>query len=215
MNAPGEGQASRERELHAEFCAFLNSDRSEEGLTPEEAIEQRARRYLEIQSKLERLFAWRGCYEAEEMARATLDRAEQKWVEKRQLDDPERKGIPNPVGYVCSFVRFMFLEWLRKQPPPEPPPHPETSRDSEIRLDCLDDCMEELLEPEERKLILSYYEGEKGAKVKRRKEIAGELDTSANAVRIECYRIRRRLEACVRECVEKKGNESAVSLIQG
>jgi DNA-directed RNA polymerase specialized sigma24 family protein len=174
-------------------------------LSPEQIIEQRARRYLEIQSKLERLFAWRGCYEAEEMARAALDRAEMKWAE-RQREGPATKGVQNPVGYVCSFVRFMFLEWIKQQPPPDPPPQPQRSLEDEICLGCLDDCMEEVLDPEERKLILFYYEGEKGNKIKRRKEIAGALHTSTNALRIECYRIRRRLEKCVLDCVKRKQN---------
>ena len=69
MSASSEGPISRERQIDEEFRAFLNSDRSEEGLSKAEVLEQRAKRYLEIQSRLARLFGLRGCYEGDELAR--------------------------------------------------------------------------------------------------------------------------------------------------
>ena len=92
MTAPGESLAFPDGDENEEFRAFLNSDRSEEGLTVQQVVEKRARRYLEIQSKLEKLFAWRGCHEAEEMARSVLDRAQQKWTEKKAIRRFDHQG---------------------------------------------------------------------------------------------------------------------------
>jgi len=206
MSASSESSASRERRLDEEFRAFLNSDRSEEGLTAEEVTEARAKRYLEIQTRLERLFAWRGCHEAVDLAREALDRAKQKWVERRYSMSPSMQDNPNPVGFVCSFVRYIHLEWLAKQAQVEVPPHENRSVEDDIRQDCLDDCMSELLDPEERELILAYYQDEKGAKITHRKKIAERRKVSPNALRLECFRIRERLRSCVVSCVEQKQN---------
>jgi DNA-directed RNA polymerase specialized sigma24 family protein len=206
MSAPEEGQVFRERQLDEEFRAFLNSDRAEEGLSAEEVSEARAKRYLEIQNRLARLFAWRGCHEADDLARVALDRARQKWAERRGSVETSVRDKPNPVGFVCSFVRFVFLEWLAKQDPPEPPPVEQRSAEEEMRLDCLENCMSRILKPGECDLILQYYDGEKRAKITRRKAIAERHNISANAVRLECHRIRRRLRECVVRCVELKRN---------
>ena len=101
----------------------------------------------------------------------------------------------------------MFLEWQAAQTHkllPDAPPDQVRSLEDEVRLDCLETCMETSLEPHERKLILAYYEGEKGIKIKSRKSMATQLNTSTNALRIECHRIRRRLQGCVMDCVKRK-----------
>jgi DNA-directed RNA polymerase specialized sigma24 family protein len=212
MSASSEGRISRERQIDEEFRAFLNSDRSEEGLSEAEILEQRAKRYLEIQSRLARLFAWRGCYEEDELARIALDRARMKWADTRDAVQHSSTHKPNPVGFVCSFVRFVFLEWIANQAPIEVPPVENRSLEDEVRLSCLDSCMAGLLTPTERELILEYYQDEKGTKIDHRKKIAKEHKTSANALRIECHRIRRRLRECMVRCVEMKRN-SKVSQI--
>ena len=206
MSASSEGPISRERQIDEEFRAFLNSDRSEEGLSEAEVLERRAKRYLEIQSRLAKLFAWRGCYEEDELARIALDRARMKWAETRDAVEPSSMHKPNPVGFVCSFVRFVFLEWIAKRAPIEVPPIENRPLEDEIRLSCLDGCMAELLTSAERELILEYYQDEKGTKIDHRKKIAEDQNMSANALRIECHRIRRKLRECMVRCVEMKRN---------
>jgi hypothetical protein len=206
MSASNEGQVPPRGGVDKEFLAFLVSDCSQVGLSPAEVAELGANRYLEIQKKLERLFAWRGCHEEDELARIALDRASRKWAENRASPGPGQTGQPNPVGYVCSFVRFVFLEWLAKQSPPAVPPIEKRSELEEKRLDCLDVCIKDLLEPGEQELILKYYQGDKGAKIDHRKELAKDRKTSLNALRLECYRIRRRLEACIVDCMDTKQN---------
>ena len=215
MSASSEGPISRERQIDEEFLAFLNSDRSEERLSEAEVLEQRAKRYLEIQSRLAKLFAWRGCYEGDELARIALDRARMKWAETRDAVGPSSMHKPNPVGFVCSFVRFVFLEWIAKQAPIEVPPIENRSWEDEIRVSCLDSCMAALLTPAERELLLEYYHDEKGTKIDHRKKIAEAHNIIANALRIECHRLRRRLRECIVHCVEDETKQQNFSNIVG
>jgi DNA-directed RNA polymerase specialized sigma24 family protein len=206
MGEPADRQAALERELEQEFLAFLNSDRSEQGLSPAEVVNHRARRYVEVHARLVRLFAWRGCHEPEFLADRALDRAKQT-LKKRDSSETEPRDIPNPVGYVCSFVRFIFLEWLTEQRTPDLPIPSGKSDVDEVALDCLDQCLEGALAPEERKVICEYYQGQKRAKIDNRKEVAGRHNLSVNALRIECHRIRRRLRTCVFACMRLKRPE--------
>lgn len=206
MGEPADPQAARESELDADFRAFLNSDRSELGLSPAEVIYQRGKRYVEIHARLVRLFAWRGCHEPETLADRALDRAKQRWVQNRACGDTMCRNNSSPAGYVSSFVRFVFLEWLAEQRVPKLPVPAEKSAADEIALDCLDQCLE-ILEPEERQLICEYYQGEKRGKIDHRKSIAHRHSLSVNALRIECCRIRRRLRTCVLTCMKRKGVE--------
>jgi hypothetical protein len=199
-------QAARERELEEEFLAFLNSDRSELGLSPAEVVNHRARRYVEMHARLVRLFAWRGCHEPEILADRALDRAKHTW-NKRHSSETEQRDISNPIAYLCSFVRFIFLEWLAEQRRPQLPLPTGSSDVDEVALDCLDQCLDGTLAPEERTLICEYYQGEKRPKIDHRKAVAGKHHLSVNALRIECYRIRRRLRMCVFDCMRRKRPE--------
>ena len=67
-------------------------------------------------------------------------------------------------------------------------------------LACLDKCIQELDMPNQR-IITSYYIGREGVKIERRRELAESLGVTMNALAIRAYRIRVRLEGCVRRCV--------------
>jgi hypothetical protein len=199
-------RAAHDKEFQEAFLAFLNSDHSEAGLSPVEVVNQRARRYIEVHARLVRLFAWRGCHEPEILADRALDRAKQS-LEKKDFSETEQRHNPNPVGYVCSFVRFIFLEWLEEKRPKEVPAPSGRSDVDEVALDCLDQCLESTLEPEERELICEYYQGRKRAKIDHRKTVARSHNLSVNALRIECHRIRRRLRTCIFACIRSKEAE--------
>jgi DNA-directed RNA polymerase specialized sigma24 family protein len=70
------------------------------------------------------------------------------------------------------------------------------------RIECFELCLEGLL-PENRALILDYYQGEKSGKIGLRKQLAEKLGTPLNALRIRAHRIRMQLEKCVGECLKK------------
>ena len=198
MAEAGQQRSPREENLFNRLLAFLNSNQSEEGMAPEQLREQRGLRYEQIRRKQIRLFAWRGSPTPELLADRTFDRVMGK------LDAVNGNYEGDPAHYVASVGRYIFQESLREQSTPEIPPKVERSEEDELARDCLDTCMEELLEPKERKLIVEYYQGEKRAKIDHRQEIARRHGLSVNALRIECCRIRGRLQECVFECMNLK-----------
>ena len=76
--------------------------------------------------------------------------------------------------------------------PPEPDPE----------YDSLEECMGQL-RPEERKLILDYYQEEKQAKIDHRKKLAEGLGIGLNTLRIRVYRLRARLQECVEQLMKR------------
>jgi DNA-directed RNA polymerase specialized sigma24 family protein len=76
----------------------------------------------------------------------------------------------------------------------------EESRETERDYECLDRCMQALT-PNNRELMLQYYQEEKQAKIDHRKELAIHLGIALNALRIRAHRIRASLQECVQNCV--------------
>lgn len=79
------------------------------------------------------------------------------------------------------------------------PPDFEDDNEENPRLQCFDDCLAALTD-ENRKLIIRYYEEEKGEKIAHRKKLAAEFNIPMNALRIRVHRIRKGLEKCVKDC---------------
>jgi hypothetical protein len=57
------------------------------------------------------------------------------------------------------------------------------------------------MKPDARELIRAYYEGEGEVKIRNRKDLAGRLEVPLNALRIRAFRLRAKIEECVRACV--------------
>jgi DNA-directed RNA polymerase specialized sigma24 family protein len=74
----------------------------------------------------------------------------------------------------------------------------------EHRVECLRRCLGKL-SPEDRDLILEYYEGDKRVKILNRKQLTERLRLNMNTVRTRALRIRQRLQACVETCMEASG----------
>jgi hypothetical protein len=62
----------------------------------------------------------------------------------------------------------------------------------------------EKLPPDNRVMVLSYYQEEKQAKIDYRKRLADELGINMNALRIKMCRIRASLQECLMECVKRE-----------
>jgi DNA-directed RNA polymerase specialized sigma24 family protein len=59
------------------------------------------------------------------------------------------------------------------------------------------------LSPENRRLVLEYYQNEKRAKIDHRRKLAEQLGIAVNALRIRAHRIRLQLQKCVQACLEQ------------
>lgn len=174
---------------------FLVCNRSLEGLNPRETEALQGQVYEEIRRKMIGLFKWRGSDRPEELVDRTFDR-----VTRRLPTITSYVG--DPSHYICGVGRLIFLESLREKPPQ--PPAPSAPAEQEEALGCLEDCMEQLLDPLECELILEYYRDEKRTKIERRERMARQLGTSVNSLRIRTCRIRIRLRKCVTDCLKQK-----------
>jgi len=121
------------------------------------------------------------------------------------LQNRDRPFEGDPIAYLNTVAYNLYLAYLQRLPLPLPDDISERLQEGEDdaaakeRLhECLDRCLEEL-SPENRDLILKYYQWEKQAKIEFRKKLAAELGVSANALKIRVYHIRKALGVCIEE----------------
>jgi DNA-directed RNA polymerase specialized sigma24 family protein len=156
-------------------------------------------RYNSTRARLIQFFRWQQVTAAEDLADEVLNRV------ARRLSEGEE--IPNLPGYVHGVARLVALEardrqarerraydeHLRQQnAPPEP---------NQRMLDCLDRCLATLSQ-DRRDHLLAYYTGDQSARIGQRARLATALGVGAVALRNRMLRLRQRLEACVKECLD-------------
>jgi DNA-directed RNA polymerase specialized sigma24 family protein len=169
------------------FLAWLDPD-------PDRA----AIEYTRLHRKLRIFFNGRDCGPAaEELADRSLNRAIQK-----MRADPEVAGSP-PAMYIFGIARNILREF-RKQPKlllvPDDLPDGRSEPHRIERLQCLAACLAKLTE-EQRNIIVDYHANDKGARIATRVEVAGDLQKSRGALRIQAFRIKRVLLDCMAECL--------------
>ena len=168
--------------------------------------DQAAKNYEDLRHTLIRSFEWRGAPFPEEHADETLNRL------ARKLD--EGVEIRNLSDYTYTVARLVWLEALkgnqkRRAPVDEIDHEPvalDASRETaekEVRLTCLDDCLD-ALPRENRDLIMEYYVDEKRGRIDRRRDLAERLGLRRDALANRAQRLRDKLEQCVTRCLRKK-----------
>jgi len=161
-------------------------------------------RYLEIRRNLVRLFEWRGCSTPDEYADETINRCARKIGEGDEIRDVATYCI----GVARMVVREMGRERSRQARPLDEAPEPrvmpqEPESDAEGRLECLRRCLSQL-SPETRNLILHYYQGDKGNKIRNRKSLTELLGVGASTLRMRALRVRERLQLCGEDCMQRR-----------
>src|SRR5690349_8200731 len=162
-----------------------------------------ADRYLEIRRNLVRLFEWRGCSAPYEYADETLNRCAKRISEGDQIHDVATYS----VGIARMLLREMNREQARAPRPLEGAPEPralpaESENDMQARLDCLQRCLHQLT-PESRDVILHYYQGNTGDKVRNRSRLTQVLGIAPGTLRMRALRIRERLQLCAENCMQR------------
>lgn len=161
-----------------------------------------AKKYLEIRNNMVRFFEWRGCPFPEDHADETINR-----VAKRLA---EGEAIENPSGYCMGVARMLLLE-INKERAREQRAlgemaysqvAPPDASESEKHIECLRSCLQSL-PADSRELIVEYYNGEKGTKIKNRKNLVERLGIPVNTLRMRALRLRERIRACVEDCLMK------------
>ncbi|HET9711148.1 MAG TPA: sigma-70 family RNA polymerase sigma factor [Pyrinomonadaceae bacterium] len=164
--------------------------------------DQAAADYELMRRKLVRFFEWRGIDAADDHTDETINRV------ARRID--EGQAIDNLKSYFYGVARMVYLEALRDRE------HAPIALDDAIqdlrkeitqeieqdpRVVCLDRCLESL-PPQNRYLIVNFYEEEKRAKIELRQDLADKFQISINALRIRAHRIRVNLEECITTCLQ-------------
>ena len=166
--------------------------------------EQAGKKYEEVRLRLIKIFTCRGCTEAEALADETINRV----TGKVQTLAEDYTG--DPALYFYGVAHKIHLEYLRRKPGPVLPPPTDHSDEIEQEYDCLEQCMERLT-PDNRELVLQYYQEEKQAKINHRKRLAEQLGIALNALRIRAYRIRATLQQCVQSCLQQRAADEIES----
>ena len=177
----------------------------------DEGSDSQGERYVEIRDRLVTYFARRNCPAPDDLADETLNRVARRLHEQERIDDIA------PAHYCYVVAKFVMLESLRLrsrqasaastdfQARAMPPPAAidDVPAERERRMECLETCLTALA-ADDRELILEYYRTETvSAKVQRR-ELAERLGLTANSLAIRAWRLRHRLEGCVRACRERR-----------
>jgi DNA-directed RNA polymerase specialized sigma24 family protein len=172
--------------------------------------EKAGERYETIRRKLVRLFEWRGCDGAADLADEAINR-----VARRMAEGIELKSA-DPYGYFCGVAHLVYKEVLRRSsrefralesgewPPPIYVPD-EEEEPADRRLECLRHCLGKIPQ-DQRDLLLRYHQGEGNqgeGNIRNRKALSSELNIPLNALRIRVHRVRRKVEDCVHGCLNR------------
>ena len=177
-------------EAFDKLLVSLSSDRDEAGKI-----------YESLRIRLIRFFEWRGCGSADILADQTFDRV------MRKIDEGDE--ITSPRGYINAVANYIFLEnfdpgrltELDEELTSSPSYATQFERqDEDPVIECFDNCLNKLPQ-DNKKLIMAYYQEEKGAKIDLRRQLAKELGIPMNALRIRAHRIRKTLEECIQNCL--------------
>lgn len=165
-------------------------------------------KYESIRVRLIKIFTCRGCCEADDLADETINRVTAK------LGEIAEGYSGDPALYFYGVAQKVHLEYLRRKSPVQESspvgrePGGKTAWASvpadevEHEYTCLEQCMDHL-PPENRQLVLEYYQNEKRAKIDHRKKLADQLGIAVNALRIRAHRIRLQLQVCVESCLDQ------------
>jgi RNA polymerase sigma factor (sigma-70 family) len=148
-----------------------------------------AERYEALRWRLVRLFTWERCGEPEVLADEALDRLARRVAEGEPIERLE--------NYLFGIARMLLREESARAMR-ERTKRAEFAREQvRLALPASDELAERLrrclesLEPEQRRIVLAYYDG------RPREQLAAELGLQLNALRNRALRLREKLERCV------------------
>ncbi|MBV9960531.1 MAG: sigma-70 family RNA polymerase sigma factor [Acidobacteria bacterium] len=186
------------QESFDQLLAWLGADRERAG-----------EKYEHIRRCLIKIFASRGCTEAESLADETINRVTLK------AERLAGEYVGDPALYFYGVAQKVYLESLRKSPAAEaaaravtapvvnPVEASEEEEDERQEMKCLVHCIQQL-SPNHRELVVEYYQNDKRAKIDHRKQQAERLGIAQNALRIRAHRIRMILQQCMQKCLKQE-----------
>jgi DNA-directed RNA polymerase specialized sigma24 family protein len=171
-----------------------------------------AAEYERIRQRLMKLFRWRGCLSFEEYADTTVDRVASLVAEGAEVHTANRYALF--YGVATNLLREhwrgaerqrLALQGLGHQQVQAESPDETLTRHDELvndekRRRCLRRCLS-LLPADSLALIRRYYGHGDILDKNQRKQLAGELNVSVNALRVRAHRIRAEVGRCIGSCL--------------
>ena len=172
-----------------------------------------AEKYEHLRQALITFFAFRGATDASELTDETINRVAGRLSEGAAVFTGESAsyffGVARNV-WRETLARPVKFEALDDTLPPAtgstPDPHTllveaEQRAASERRLVCLEKCLHRL-SPQDREMIVEYYQGTGGEKIESRLALAERFGISLKTLRNKTTLLRNRISDCVRDCLE-------------
>jgi hypothetical protein len=160
--------------------------------------EQAGRQFNTIHGRLVKVFASRGCVDAEALADEVCNRIAVRI-------ETVTKNYTDPVRCCLGFVENVYREDRRDQQKQlnfREPIRPRPSEVLEREDECLKQCLGNLPQPD-RELFVRYFQEEKRARIDNRKKLAAELVLTANALRIRAHHLRKEIHHCMVTCLSE------------
>jgi DNA-directed RNA polymerase specialized sigma24 family protein len=156
-------------------------------------------KYELLRTRLVKFFEWRDSPCPEQQADECLDRLIQCLA--------RGEAIENLEAFAHGVARKILLESRRERERERAvlAGASWTQRPGGEPGDACDQCLERCLAwlaPGERELIIEYYRSAGAGRITGRRALAERLGVSVSVLRLRAHRIRARIEACVRNCVE-------------
>ena len=187
-------QAGLTADIFGKLLARLDPDRERAG-----------ERYEDLRRTLTRFFEWRNAPFPEEQTDEVFNRIARKLFEGVE--------IRNIGSYCYEVARLVCLEALKGRDSKRASldhshdvavvDRADEERENEIRLNCLEDCLDSL-PIENRELIVEYYKESKRDRIERRKSLAASFGLQREALANRAQRLRDKLEQCVKSCLRRK-----------
>jgi len=177
------------------FLNWLDSDR-----------ERAAKKYTAIHQRLIVFFDARRCANSEDLADETINRI----IRRSPTLEPAANEDSTALFYkVAHYVHLNYLETIVKRDggtPSESLPDQPLSLEAELEekelmQKCLEHCLQKLASAK-REMVVHYYREDKQARIDQRKSLAERFGYSPNALRLQLFRIREELSACVTACLK-------------
>lgn len=179
-------------ESFEEILAWLNTDREAAGVM-----------YVQLRHDLAKIFTWSHCNDPEGLTDQVFDRVAKKvhYLRETYQGDPRLFFYGVARNLIKEVPKKIKLQ-VSLDDTDLPSNASEVEETENTREECLHSCLQKL-SAEKRELILNYYAKEKQAKIEHRTEMARQLGTTVETLRVRVYRIRATLEECIERCLNR------------
>ena len=192
-NTPHGGRWEPDQATFNQLLALFHTDKEQAGYS-----------YELLRQKLREYFTVRRCLHADDLVDITLNRL------MRKLADGEL--IEHVGKFAYGIAKLVYLESRRVEARevltddgfPEQAIWLTDHEEAKHNRKCLILCLQRLSD-DDRRVFLIYTCQEDLPNKQARRALAEELGISSTALRIRTFRLRERLEPCVRECLKQRG----------